>query len=126
MHGLVIALVCVCAQTHSGYGVDHAVGDLILPHVFDHVELSRSLLGDDLVRDLLQFRVKLLKEIFKQQRQELKKQRARRYCVNADSAELCAGFGCSEIKTFSSVRRWELKLLFVVNFTFSKLTLTYI
>lgn len=76
----------MCAQTHSGYGVDHAVGDLILPHVFDHVELSRSLLGDDLVSDLLQFRVKLLKEIFKQQRQELKKQRARRYWVNADSA----------------------------------------
>lgn len=60
--------------SYSGYGVDHSVGDLILPHVFHHVELSRPLLGDDLVGDFLQLRVELFKQIFKQQRQELRKE----------------------------------------------------
>lgn len=46
--------------THSGDSVDHAVGDLVLPHVLDHIELGRSLLGDDLVGDLLQLGVELL------------------------------------------------------------------
>lgn len=59
------------ADTHRGYGVDHAVGDLILPHVLYHIKLSCSLLWDDLVCDLLQFRVEFLKEIFKKQRQKL-------------------------------------------------------
>lgn len=58
-------------QTYRGYGVDHTVGDLILSHVLHHIKLSCSLLGDDLVSDFLQFRVELLKEIFKQQRQKL-------------------------------------------------------
>lgn len=57
------------SPTHRGYGIDHAVGDLILPHVLHHIKLSCSLLGDDLVSDFLQFRVELLKQIFKQQRQ---------------------------------------------------------
>lgn len=39
--------------------------------MFHHIELGRSLLGYDLVSNLLQLRVKLLKEILKQQRQEL-------------------------------------------------------
>lgn len=59
------------APTHGRYGVDHAVGDLILPHVFDHVELCCSLFGNDLVCDLLQLWVEFLKEIFKEQRQKL-------------------------------------------------------
>lgn len=59
------------ARPHRGYGVDHAVGDLILPHVFDHIKLSCSLLGDDLVSNLLQFRVEFLKEVFEEQRQKL-------------------------------------------------------
>lgn len=58
-------------MTHCGDGIDHAVGDLVLSHVLDHVKLSRSLLGDDLVGDLLQFRVELLKQILKQQGQQL-------------------------------------------------------
>lgn len=41
------------AHTHRGYGVDHAVGDLILSHVLHHIKLSCSLLGDDLVSDFL-------------------------------------------------------------------------
>lgn len=41
--------------------------------MLDHIKLSCSLLGDDLVCDFLQFGIKLLKEIFKQQRQELKR-----------------------------------------------------
>lgn len=57
--------------THSRDGVNHAVCDLVLPHVFHHVKLSCSLLRYDLVSDLLQLRVKLFKEIFKQQRQKL-------------------------------------------------------
>lgn len=61
--------------THSRDSVNHAVGDLVLSHVLHHVKLSRSLLGDDLVGDLLQLRVKLLKQIFKQQGQELKERR---------------------------------------------------
>lgn len=61
-------------QSYGGYGVDHSVGDLILPHVFHHVELSRPLLGDDLVGDFLQLRVELFKQIFKQQRQELQRE----------------------------------------------------
>lgn len=64
----------VFVQTHCGDGVDHAVGDLILPHVFDHVKLSGSLLGDDLVGDLLQFGIKLFKQILKQQRQQLEEE----------------------------------------------------
>lgn len=60
-------------RSYSGYGIDHSVGDLILPHVFHHVELSCPLLGDDLVGDFLQLRVELFKQIFKQQRQELQK-----------------------------------------------------
>lgn len=56
---------------HGGYGVDHAVSDLILPHVFHHVKLRRSLLGDDLVCNLLQFRVEFLEQILKEQRQKL-------------------------------------------------------
>lgn len=66
------------AHTHRGYGIDHAVGDLILPHVFYHVELSCSLLGDDLVGNLLQFRVEFLKEIFEEQRQKLGKRQSGR------------------------------------------------
>ena len=61
------------SHTHRGYGVDHAVGDLVLPHVLHHVKLSRSLLGNDLVSDFLQLGVELLEEIFKQQRQQLEK-----------------------------------------------------
>lgn len=61
------------AHTHCGYGIDHAVGDLILSHVLHHIKLSCSLLGDDLVSDFLQLRVELLKQIFEQQRQELEK-----------------------------------------------------
>lgn len=59
--------------THCRYGVDHAVSDLILPHVLHHVKLRCSLLWDDLISDFLQLRVELLKQIFKQQRQELDK-----------------------------------------------------
>lgn len=59
------------AETHGRDGVNHAVRDLVLPHVFHHVKLGRSLLGYDLVSDLLQLGVKLLKEILKQQRQKL-------------------------------------------------------
>lgn len=62
------------AHAHRGYGIDHAIGDLILPHVLDHIKLSCSLFGDDLVSNFLQFRVKLLKKIFKQQRKELEKE----------------------------------------------------
>jgi len=43
--------------------------------VFDHIKLSCSLLGDDLVSNFLQFRVKLLKKILKQQGQELEKKK---------------------------------------------------
>lgn len=46
--------------THCGDSVDHAVGDLVLSHVLDHIKLGRSLLGDDLVSDLLQLCVELL------------------------------------------------------------------
>lgn len=60
-----------CIKTHGGDGVHHAVGDLILSHVLDHVELSCSLLGDDLVSDLLQFGIELFKQILKEQRQQL-------------------------------------------------------
>lgn len=60
-------------HTYRGYGVDHAVGDLILPHVLHHIKLSCSLLGDNLICDLLQFRVELFKQIFEQQRQELQR-----------------------------------------------------
>lgn len=49
------------AETHGRDGVNHAVCDLVLPHVFHHIELGRSLLGNDLVSDLLQLGVKLLK-----------------------------------------------------------------
>lgn len=66
------------AHTHRGYSIDHAVGDLILPHVFYHVELSCSLLGDNLVCNLLQFRVEFLKEIFEEQRQKLGKRQSGR------------------------------------------------
>lgn len=59
------------AATHCRDGIDHAVGDLILSHVFDHIKLSCSLLGDDLVSNLLQFSIKLLKQILKEQRQQL-------------------------------------------------------
>jgi len=59
------------ALTHGGYGVDHAVGDLVLPHVLDHIELRRPLLGDDLVGDLLQLGVELLEQVFKQQGEQL-------------------------------------------------------
>ena len=58
-------------QTHSGDGIDHAIGDLVLPHVLHHVELSGPLLGDDLVGDFLQLRVELLKQVFKQQGEQL-------------------------------------------------------
>lgn len=61
--------------THSRDGVNHAVGDLVLSHVLHHIKLSCSLFGDDLVSDLLQLRVELLKQILKQQRQELKEHR---------------------------------------------------
>ena len=61
--------------THRGDGVDHAVGDLVLAHVLDHVELSGPLLGDDLVGDLLQLRVELFEEVLKEQRQELVRER---------------------------------------------------
>lgn len=37
------------SSTHGGDGIDHAVGDLVLAHVFDNVKLCRPLLGDDLV-----------------------------------------------------------------------------
>lgn len=66
-----INLLCPQRSTHRGYGIDHAVGDLILPHVLNHIKLSCSLLRDDLISNFLQFRVKLLEQIFKQQRQEL-------------------------------------------------------
>lgn len=66
---------CVAAPTHCGYGIDHAVGDLILPHVFDHIKLCCPLFGDDLISNFLQLRVELLKQIFKQQRQKLKRGR---------------------------------------------------
>lgn len=59
------------AETHSRDGINHAVCDLVLPHVFHYVELGRSLLWYDLVSDLLQLGVKLLKQILKQQRQKL-------------------------------------------------------
>lgn len=61
------------SRTHRGYGIDHPVGDLILPHVLHHIKLSGSLLGDDLVGDFFQFRVELLEQIFKQKRQELER-----------------------------------------------------
>lgn len=61
------------AETHSRDGVNHAVCDLVLPHVFHHVKLGRSLLGYDLVSDLLQLGVELLKEILKQQGQKLER-----------------------------------------------------
>lgn len=66
-----------CADAYRGDGIDHAIGDLILAHVLDHIKLSCSLFGDDLVGDFLQFRVELLKKIFKQQRKELEKDRDR-------------------------------------------------
>lgn len=70
-HQFFFLLLPYKAHTHSRYGVDHAVGDLILPHVFNHIKLCCSLLGDDLVCNLLEFRVEFLKQIFKEQRQQL-------------------------------------------------------
>lgn len=39
--------------------------------MLDHVKLRRPLLGDDLVGDLLQLRVELLEQVFKQQGEQL-------------------------------------------------------
>lgn len=53
-----------------------------------HVKLGRSLLGYDLVSDLLQLRVKLLKEILKQQRQKLEERTISTYMILASYTEL--------------------------------------
>ena len=49
-----------------GDGIDKAIGDLILTHVTDDVELRDMLLGDGLVCNPLQLNIELLEEIFKQ------------------------------------------------------------
>lgn len=68
MNTLSVERVCQwTCPTHCGDSVDHAVGDLVLSHVLDHIKLSSSLLGDDLVSNLLQFRIELLEQILKQQ-----------------------------------------------------------
>lgn len=58
-------------NTYCGDGIDHAIGDLVLTHVLHYIKLSCTLLGDYLVSNLFQFRVKFFEQIFKQKRQKL-------------------------------------------------------
>lgn len=66
---LLVYLTCQTAEeTHGGNGVHHAIGDLVLAHVFHDVKLGCSLFRDHLVCDLLHFRIKFLEQIFKKKR----------------------------------------------------------
>lgn len=58
-------------NTYCGDGIYHAISDLVLTHVLHYIKLSCTLLGDHLVSNLFQFRVKFLEQIFKQKRKKL-------------------------------------------------------